>query len=152
MSQQAPPKEQNVWVVVATFGARYVGRVVDVDGEPVDLTDHSDHVTARRLTLCPAYELFTPMQPVRGPDGSMGVTRSALLLPLDLTTQPARLHVQHIASLLFFTDLDPNDRRQYEHLVQQADQSALQQRAGRAGLTMPSGPLSPASADAARRS
>lgn len=119
------------WVVVVTAGGKFIGKV-DESG-----TDDFDE---KFMVLKPAFDLITPMQQVPGPDGTMGITKAAIVTPIDITNQPVRFAVVPIG-VIRFKDMEESDVERYKKLVKHALETAQAARLSELGLTSVRSPL-----------
>jgi hypothetical protein len=132
-----------VWAVITTEGKSYIGKVVATqvgskangfhkEGEEVDQDAVLD---ADRVTLNPAYDFFSPLRPVQGPNGQMGFSREPIVTPFEFALENMPVYVRP-SVVTFFDDMKDGDRRTYENFVTGAEQQRTAARAQRSGLTL----------------
>lgn len=129
------------WIVVNTAGGRYLGRpVYEPDDElSTDMKEAVIQIISNGdvLELHDALDFMSPLRPVQVPGGGMAFTRDPIVVSPDFTTSPIPVYVKP-ASVYFCEDLSAADQKLYLEFIQRAQQQALQERAGRSGLSLAS--------------
>ncbi len=109
------------WVVATAGPTTYVGQAVEE--------------TAGRLHLVHAFELVTLRMPQQTQHGGVGIATSFSVLPLGLCEDYATIRI--LAQVVqYFDEMSEHDRKSYEKLVQDTEESFKRRRAEAAGITL----------------
>lgn len=134
-----------VWVIAMTESSHaFIGKVGTAKELTVDVRNQilSDNAKGR-LALNRVCELFSPLRPVQvppsreHPQGGVGVGRDPIPTGLLFCYKPCPLYLGTSASLIFFADMDADDRRNYETYVRGVDAKSVELRASRANILVP---------------
>jgi hypothetical protein len=119
------------WGVFYTAMGKFIGKVVSWDEEGNEDGD------ARKVILCPAFDHATPMQPVPDPNtGRMGMTKAAIVTPLDVTSDETTITLW-ICGFMLFSNMKKEDVNKYKSLVKSALDIAQGSRLEELGITRP---------------
>ncbi len=132
-----------LWAVITSEGRSYIGKVTAawVRSNPYSGSTEPTAalvLEAERVTLCPAYDYFSPLRPVQQPGGAVGFSRDPVVTPFEFALEDVPVHVK-VGTLMLFDDLKPNDRRTYQAFVEAADKQKEAARLQRSGLVLPEG-------------
>jgi hypothetical protein len=86
------------------------------------------------IHLSDAYEYTSALMPVQGPQGP-SMQRAIHCLPVGATSNAVTIWVKPV-SILFFEEMQEDDRNEYKNLVTRARQLAIQSRAQKAGISL----------------
>jgi hypothetical protein len=117
--------------IINSGNRRLIGDLIEVKDE----VQPGDNVIIRK-----AVELRCDMFLIPTPQGPVGIQKSTVT-PLDAEEEPVNLLVK-IDNIRWFDDM-PDRGRKYDLMVQEFEDVMIQNRASRAGLTMPSRNSSP---------
>lgn len=135
--------KSGVWVVAATPGNKYLGRVQELDGKTVSKEGPSKQevLTAKILGLKPCFDFIAPIRPVQGPDGRIRMEQTPIVKTFDFSLEEAICYVKDPGSLYFLKDLSELDIQPYWDFVLSATRSAeaavVDRRTQIAGITRP---------------
>jgi len=129
--------------VITSEGRSYIGKITAawVRNDPYSGTTEPTAKLvqeAERVTLCPAYDFFSPLRPVQQQNGQVGFSRDPVVTPFEFALEDVPVHVK-VGTLMFFDDLKPSDLSVYRSFIEAADKQKLAARAQRSGLALPEG-------------
>lgn len=126
-----------LWVVISTTGNKeHIGKLTGYTTIQREQAEE-DFEKGKSFVLSPVFDFFSPLTPVQQQQGGpMGWQRSPVVTPHGFTTSPKTSLRVHASSILFFDELENDDRHLYESFVKETLQQMDVQRAKRSGLTL----------------
>ena len=121
-----------VWALVATAGGKFIGQCKGTSHE--DIIGKIEQSSNGWIHLSDTYEYTSALMPVQGPQGP-GMQRAIHCLPIGATSNAVTIWVKPV-SILFFEEMQAEDRNEYKNLVTRARQLAIQSRAQKAGISL----------------
>ena len=127
-------QSKDLWAIVFTPGAKYIGTVTGY----VDSKEDREKLllnTSQGLTihLSPAFEVTVNIITFQTQQG-MQMHREVGAMPVIMTLKGAPLHILGANAVQFLSEMKEADQDGYKRLVQNAEKTAIEASAQRAGI------------------
>ena len=132
-------KLDGLWVVVYAQGKSFLGKVVKAGMHVNHSVTPNAVLEADFITLCPAYDFFSPIRPVQQ-DGRVMYSRDPVVTPFDFAIDDLPVSTR-VGAVAFFEDMSDDDRATYESFIKGADEMKAMQiknrNAQKSGIILP---------------
>lgn len=133
------------WIVVRDGVAKYIGRVVEINGKTVakEGANKMEVLKADLLGLNPCVEFITPIRPVQGRDGQVTMSMEPMVKTVDFLLDPVTVYLRYPTGVYFYNDISDLDGVVYKSFVNStlanAEMAVMHRRAEVSGLILPGG-------------
>jgi hypothetical protein len=129
-------KYDGVWLTIESGGRAYIGRYYAANGasSQTDLPDTVVEMTGKGMLvpLKPVYELIILV----GPTPQGGIGKQVASTPVGICSHDTVVYVR-ADNMMFFSDMDEEDRRKYQALVDNARSTMDAGRLKERGIIIP---------------
>lgn len=134
-------QSKNLWALIITPGAKYLGELKDYK----DTNEDKEKVIANhglgglRLTLYPVYEISVNLMPQQTQEG-IRLAREVGAMPVVSTLYGAPLHILDATAIQFLSDMKDGDVDGYKRLAKDAEAVCQQAILNRSNIVPGKGP------------
>lgn len=126
-------KNKGCWAFIDVGGPKFIGRIIE-KSNPIEVVKYLNMNSF--ITICPGFEYISRLMQQQSEDGRTALVRDSFVLNFDLSLNDELPITVKPAAIVFFDDMKPNDRKEYEDRIEDALKKIQMARMAQSGLVI----------------